>query len=64
MTTLLEAKALTKHYGKTIALQSVDFEVQEGITARLGPNGAGKSTAIKLFLGPLQPTAVTAAVLV
>ena len=63
MTTLLEARALTKHYGKTIALQSVDFEVQEGITGLLGPNGAGKSTAIKLFLGLLKPTSGSAEVM-
>ena len=63
VTTLLEAKELTKHYGNTIALESVDFEVQEGITGLLGPNGAGKSTAIKLFLGLLKPTAGSAEVL-
>ena len=64
MTTLLEAKALTKHYGNTIALESVDFEVGDGITGLLGPNGAGKSTAIKLFLGLLKPTAGSAEVMV
>ena len=61
--TLLEAKSLTKHYGQTIALESVDFQVQEGITGLLGPNGAGKSTAIKLFLGLLKPTSGSAEVL-
>jgi len=61
--TLLEAKALTKHYGQTIALESVNFQVQEGITGLLGPNGAGKSTAIKLFLGLLKPTSGSAEVL-
>ena len=63
MTVLLEAKALTKHYGNTIALTSVDFEVPDGITGLLGPNGAGKSTAIKLFLGLLKPTAGSAEVM-
>ena len=63
MTALLEAKALTKHYGNTIALTSVDFEVLDGITGLLGPNGAGKSTAIKLFLGLLKPTAGSAEVM-
>ena len=53
---LLEAKGLTKRYGSTVALDSVDFQVNEGITGLLGPNGAGKSTAIKLFLGLLKPT--------
>lgn len=63
MTVLLRADGLTKHYGATIALESVDFEVSRGITGLLGPNGAGKSTAIKLFLGLLKPTAGSAEVL-
>ena len=63
MATLLEAKELTKHYGATIALESVDFQISEGITGLLGPNGAGKSTAIKLFLGLLMPTAGSVEVL-
>ncbi len=62
MPPLLEAKGLTKHYGPTIALESVDFQVNEGITGLLGPNGAGKSTAIKLFLGLLKPTGGSAEV--
>ena len=47
----------------TIALESVDFQVDEGITGLLGPNGAGKSTAIKLFLGLLKPTSGSAEVM-
>lgn len=62
-TPLLEAKGLTKHYGATMALESIDFQVTEGITGLLGPNGAGKSTAIKLFLGLLTPTAGSAEVM-
>ena len=63
MTPLLEAKGLTKRYGTTIALESVDFQVYDGITGLLGHNGAGKSTAIKLFLGLIQPTAGSAEVM-
>lgn len=63
MTSLLEARSLTKHYGSTIALESVDFQVNEGITGLLGHNGAGKSTAIKLFLGLLTPTTGSAEVM-
>ena len=63
MPQLLEAKALTKHYGQTIALESVNFQVDEGITGLLGPNGAGKSTAIKLFLGLIKPTSGSAEVM-
>ncbi len=63
MQQLLEAKGLTKHYGSTIALDSVNFQVHEGITGLLGSNGAGKSTAIKLFLGLLKPTSGSAEVM-
>ncbi len=63
MEPLLEAKKLTKLYGTTIALASVNLEVHEGITGLLGLNGASKSTAIKLFLGLLKPSSGTAEVL-
>ncbi|MFO8010641.1 MAG: ABC transporter ATP-binding protein [Dehalococcoidia bacterium] len=61
-TPLLEARGLTKHYGSTIALENVDFQVHGGITGLLGHNGAGKSTAIKLFLGILSPSSGSALV--
>ena len=56
MASLLQAQNLTKAYGETLALNSVNFSVEQGVTGLLGPNGAGKSTAIKLFLGLLTPT--------
>ena len=63
MSALIKAQGLTKHYGATVALDAVDFEVHEGMTGLLGANGAGKSTSIKLFLGLLKPTAGSAEVL-
>ena len=63
MPALLEAKSVTKKYGTIIALESVNFQISEGITGLLGPNGAGKSTAIKLFLGLLRPTSGSAEVM-
>ncbi len=63
MPALLEARDLTKHYGRTVALDGVSFDVHEGVTGLLGPNGAGKSTAMKLFLGLIQPTAGSAMLL-
>ena len=63
MAVLLEARALTKHYGSTIALEQASFDVHEGVTGLLGPNGAGKSTAMKLFLGLILPTSGAAMVL-
>ena len=63
MVRLLHADGLSKRFGPTIALDSVDFTVPSGITGLLGPNGAGKSTAIKLFLGLLEPTSGRALVM-
>lgn len=45
------------------ALDSVDYEITEGITGLLGANGAGKSTSIRLALGLIQPTSGTIRVL-
>ncbi len=63
MTTIMEAKDLTKRYGEIVALDRVNFAIGQGITGLLGPNGAGKSTAIKLFLGLLTPTGGSASVM-
>ena len=63
MTLLLEATSLTKRYGSVLALDSVDFQVGDGITGLLGPNGAGKSTAIKLSLGLVRPSSGSVEVL-
>ena len=60
---LLKATSLTKRFGSTVALDSVDMEIGKGITGLLGPNGAGKSTTIKLFLGLISPTSGTAKIL-
>ena len=54
----LRAERLTKHFGGTHAVESLDLEVPAGeVFGFLGPNGAGKSTTIRLLLGLLRPTA-------
>jgi ABC-2 type transport system ATP-binding protein len=60
---LLRARELTKTFGPIRALDSVSFEIDEGITGLLGSNGAGKSTSLKLFLGLLDPDGGSAEVL-
>jgi ABC-2 type transport system ATP-binding protein len=40
---MIEARHLTKRYGKAVAVDDVYFVVQPGrVTGFLGPNGAGK----------------------
>lgn len=47
-----------KRFGKVVALDGVDLELQGGqMLALLGANGAGKTTAIALMLGLLAPDA-------
>ena len=48
----IEARGLTKAFGKTLALDHVDLTINEGrIVGLIGPNGAGKSTALNAILG-------------
>ncbi len=52
MTALVTANGLTKRYGRFVAVDNVDFQVQPGrIVGLVGPNGAGKSTTLKAILG-------------
>lgn len=48
----IEARGLRKSFGATIALDDVNFRVEEGrILGIIGPNGAGKTTALNAILG-------------
>ena len=48
---------LTKHFGGFVAVDHVNFSVDEGeIFGWLGPNGAGKTTTIRMLLGLIKPT--------
>jgi len=48
----IEARGLRKSFGKSVALDGVDFKIEEGrIVGLIGPNGAGKTTALKAVLG-------------
>ncbi len=49
---MIEARALSKRYGRIVAIDDLSFAVRPGlVTGFLGPNGAGKSTTMRLALG-------------
>jgi len=57
MDSVISVSALTKNYGKKVALNGINLDLSKGkIVGLLGPNGSGKTTLIKLLCGLLQPT--------
>ena len=55
---MIETKNLTKRYGKTLAVDSLNLHIQKGtIFGFIGPNGAGKTTTIKMLGGLIEPDA-------
>jgi ABC-2 type transport system ATP-binding protein len=64
MTTILEARDLSKVYGDVTAVDHVTLSVNEGaLFGLLGPNGSGKTTMIKMLTGQVRPTSGSATVL-
>jgi len=54
---MIEAVALSKHYGPVKAVDGLSFTVPSGqVTGFLGPNGAGKSTTLRMVLGLDAPS--------
>jgi ABC-2 type transport system ATP-binding protein len=54
---MLEARALTKRYTTTTAVDTVSFTVKPyEVLGYLGPNGSGKSTTVNMITGLLEPT--------
>jgi simple sugar transport system ATP-binding protein len=55
-TPLLEARGISKRFGRIEALRNVSFALEEAeVLALLGDNGAGKSTLIKILNGLFPP---------
>lgn len=60
---ILKTNRLTKIFGKTTVVDSLDLSVEEGeIFALIGPNGAGKTTTIKMLTTLLPPTSGSASI--
>lgn len=60
----IELRNVTKRYGRRIAVDSLDLDVNSGeVFAFLGPNGAGKTTTIKALMGIIKPSSGTARIM-
>ncbi|MDY8110837.1 ATP-binding cassette domain-containing protein [Fulvimarina sp. 2208YS6-2-32] len=47
---MIEARNLSKHYGRTLVVDGVSLSLPgSGLTAIIGPNGAGKSTLLSML---------------
>ncbi len=56
-TEAVSCRDLTKRFGDTVAVDSLDLSVAPGETfGFLGPNGAGKTTTLRMLLGLVRPT--------
>jgi ABC-2 type transport system ATP-binding protein len=52
MSSLVNARGVSKHFGAVRAVDDVSFEIEQGkILGLIGPNGAGKTTLLKAVLG-------------
>jgi simple sugar transport system ATP-binding protein len=57
-TPVLEARGISKYFGRVVALENVSLVVRAGeVNCLLGDNGAGKSTLIKILSGVHQQDA-------
>jgi branched-chain amino acid transport system ATP-binding protein len=55
---LLEVRQITKRFGGLVAVNQVDFDLEEGrIASIIGPNGAGKTTLFNVLTGIYHPEA-------
>lgn len=58
MSSVVEARGLTKRYGGVVACDQVSLAVNEKeVVAIVGDNGAGKSTLVKMLSGAVRPDA-------
>jgi ABC-2 type transport system ATP-binding protein len=60
---MIDVRALTRHYGRTAAVEDVSFQIGSNeIVGLLGHNGAGKTTIMRMLSGYLEPSAGSIAI--
>ena len=56
MRPVIQVSGVHKTYGRTVAVDEVSFEVNNGeIFGLIGPNGAGKTTTVEILEGMRTP---------
>lgn len=64
MTSAIDIRGISKHYGKLTALDNINLSVAEGeLFGLIGPDGAGKSSLYRILTTLMLPDAGTANVL-
>lgn len=54
---VIEARGLTRRFGKNTAVDGMDLEIRPGeIFGLVGPDGAGKTTTLRMMSGILEPS--------
>jgi ABC-2 type transport system ATP-binding protein len=61
--TTVRVSGATKSFGRTRALEDVDFDAGRGVAGLLGPNGAGKTTLLRTIATVLAPDRGTVSLL-
>lgn len=57
MSTIIEARGLTRKFKALTAVDGLNLQVKEGeILALVGPDGAGKTTTMRMLCGLVKPT--------
>jgi ABC-2 type transport system ATP-binding protein len=56
MAAIIHTRSLSKSYGGSPAIDSIDLELTNGVTGLLGPNGAGKTTLLRVLATSLAPS--------
>ena len=56
---ILSARGLRKRFDGVVALDSLDIDIEDGITGVVGPNGAGKTTLFDVLSGFSRPDSGT-----